>query len=120
MPAERREQAIDDCTAPEIFLPSGKWSRGTTTMALDSIGYLVLEGLMLRRVAIDGRYAVELLGECDVLRPWFDAMTGLRLPRGPSFDLDFHTIPLHGNDALVEKHYYTVNLRLIGSTRSVT
>jgi CRP/FNR family transcriptional regulator, cyclic AMP receptor protein len=70
VPVERRDQAIDDCTAPEIFLPSGRWSRGTTTMALDSIGYLVLEGLMLRRVAIDGRYAVELLGECDVLRPW--------------------------------------------------
>src|SRR5262249_39380641 len=27
-----------------------------------------------------------------VLRSWFDAMSGLQLPRGSSFDLDFHTI----------------------------
>jgi DDE family transposase len=39
------------------------------------------------------------------LRRWFDALTGLQLPRGSSFDLDFHTIPFHGEDALVEKHY---------------
>jgi hypothetical protein len=41
----------------------------------------------------------------NVLRSWFDALTGLRLPRGSAFDLDFHTIPCHGNDAPVEKHY---------------
>jgi CRP/FNR family transcriptional regulator, cyclic AMP receptor protein len=70
VPPERREQAIEECTAPEIALPSGRWSSGTTTMAPDSIGYLVLEGMMLRRVSIDGRHAVELLGECDLLRPW--------------------------------------------------
>jgi transposase-like protein len=37
-----------------------------------------------------------------MLRYWFDAMSGLHLPRGSSFDLDFHTIPFHGDDALVE------------------
>ena len=26
------------------------------------------------------------------------------LPHGVSFDLDFHTIPFHGKDALVQKH----------------
>ena len=36
---------------------------------------------------------------------WFDAVGRLGLPRGVSFDLDFHTIPFHGEDALVEKHY---------------
>ena len=38
-------------------------------------------------------------------RAWFDAMTKVGLERGVSFDLDFHTIPFHGEDALVEKHY---------------
>lgn len=28
---------------------------------------------------------------------WFDAVTTLGLPRGKSFDLDFHTIPWLGN-----------------------
>jgi len=36
---------------------------------------------------------------------WFDAMTDLQIERGDSFDCDFHTIPFHGADALLEKHY---------------
>jgi hypothetical protein len=39
------------------------------------------------------------------MRRWFDALSGAGLSRGKSFDLDFHTIPYHGDDALVEKHY---------------
>jgi hypothetical protein len=45
------------------------------------------------------------------LRRWFEAMTQLGLPRGSSFDLDFHTIPYHGDDALVEKHYVSKRSR---------
>lgn len=39
-----------------------------------------------------------------LLTLWFDAMGALGLSRGHSFDLDFHTIPFHGEDALVEQH----------------
>jgi transposase len=39
-----------------------------------------------------------------LLTLWFDAMGALGLSRGHSLDLDFHTIPFHGEDALVEKH----------------
>jgi hypothetical protein len=46
-----------------------------------------------------------------LLRSWFDTLTGLELPRGSSFDLDFHTIPYHGDDALVEKHYVSKRSR---------
>jgi hypothetical protein len=46
-----------------------------------------------------------------MLRHWFDAMSRLHLPRGSSFDLDFHTIPFHGDDALVEKHYVSKRSR---------
>jgi len=46
-----------------------------------------------------------------LMRRWFDAMSGLGLPRGDSFDLDFHTIPFHGEDALVEKHYVSKRSR---------
>jgi len=42
---------------------------------------------------------------------WFDAVSTLGLPRGESFDLDFHTIPFHGEDALLEKHYVTKRSR---------
>jgi hypothetical protein len=42
---------------------------------------------------------------------WFDAMQNLGIDRGTSFDLDFHTIPFHGEDALVEKHYVSKRSR---------
>lgn len=40
-----------------------------------------------------------------LMQAWFDAVGRLGLARGVSFDLDFHTIPFHGEDALVQKHY---------------
>jgi hypothetical protein len=46
-----------------------------------------------------------------LMRHWFDAMTRLGLEHGSSFDLDFHTIPFHGEDALVEKHYISKRSR---------
>jgi len=42
---------------------------------------------------------------------WFEAVSRLGLPRGRSFDLDFHTIPFHGEDALIEKHYVSKRSR---------
>lgn len=46
-----------------------------------------------------------------LMKLWFDAMGSLGIERGTSFDLDFHTIPFHGEDALVEKHYVTKRSR---------
>lgn len=46
-----------------------------------------------------------------LMQEWFDAMTALGLQRGTSFHLDFHTIPFHGEDALVEKHYVSKRSR---------
>ena len=46
-----------------------------------------------------------------LMRHWFDAMTGLGLKHGSTFDLDFHTIPFHGEDALLEKHYVSKRSR---------
>ncbi len=56
---------------------------------------------------IDPRAYPELMGA------WFDAMNRLGLEWGASasFDLDFHTIPFHGEDALVEKHYVSKRSR---------
>jgi hypothetical protein len=46
-----------------------------------------------------------------LMRRWFDALSALGLRRGASFDLDFHTIPFHGEDALLEKHYVSKRSR---------
>ena len=45
------------------------------------------------------------------MQHWFDAMAELGIDRGDSLDLDFHTIPYHGDDALVEKHYVSKRSR---------
>ena len=46
-----------------------------------------------------------------LMRAWFDAVGQLGIPWGTSFDLDFHTIPFHGEDALIEKHYVSKRSR---------
>jgi len=46
-----------------------------------------------------------------LMRLWFDATANLGLELGVSFDLDFHTIPFHGEDALIEKHYVSKRSR---------
>jgi hypothetical protein len=45
------------------------------------------------------------------MRQWFDAVGQLGLARGVSFDLDFHTIPYHGDDAVMQKHYVSKRSR---------
>ena len=58
-------------------------------------------------------YSCRIVPACypRLMQHWFDAMTGLGLKHGSSFDLDFHTIPFHGEDALVEKHYVSKRSR---------
>jgi transposase len=46
-----------------------------------------------------------------LMKLWFKAMETIGIDRGLSFDLDFHTIPFHGEDALVEKHYVSKRSR---------
>ena len=46
-----------------------------------------------------------------LMRGWFDTVRRLGLRWGTSFDLDFHTIPFHGEDPLVEKHYVSKRSR---------
>jgi hypothetical protein len=46
-----------------------------------------------------------------LMHRWFDSARELGLPRGESFDLDFHTIPFHGQDALLQKHYVSKRSR---------
>jgi hypothetical protein len=58
-------------------------------------------------------YSCRITPTCypELMRRWFDAVGRLGLPRGHSFDLDFHTIPFHGEDALIEKHYVSKRSR---------
>jgi CRP/FNR family transcriptional regulator, cyclic AMP receptor protein len=63
--------AIRVCTASTARLSRGVWSpRVKSARVRDGIGLLLLEGLLTRRVGVDGRFGAELLGSGDLLRPW--------------------------------------------------
>lgn len=69
IPFDRREQAIEECTAPELRIQPGRWGGRGSLGYRGGIGVLVLAGLMVRRVGIEGRSGAELIGEGDLLRP---------------------------------------------------
>jgi CRP/FNR family transcriptional regulator, cyclic AMP receptor protein len=69
IPVDRREQALEDCTAPDFWIAPGPWGGRGSLGFRGGIGVLVLRGLMIRRVGIDGRFGAEVIGEGDLLRP---------------------------------------------------
>jgi transposase len=84
------------------------------------MSYVLDEGLALfaglnaiPKRAFLTEYSCRIDPDCypTLMQLWFDAMGALGIERGASFDLDFHTIPFHGEDALVEKHYVSKRSR---------
>ncbi len=65
----RRQAAIESCTVEEVRVPVGTGISESSPLRT-GLGILVLSGLLVRRVGIDGRFGAELLGEGDLLRPW--------------------------------------------------
>lgn len=66
-PRERR-QAERAVRAPALRLEAGRWRPPEREAA--GIGYLLWDGMLLRRVLIEGGSSVELLGPGDCLLPW--------------------------------------------------
>jgi CRP/FNR family transcriptional regulator, cyclic AMP receptor protein len=88
IPPSRRQEAIENCTAEEIRIPMGDGVSETSPLS-GGLGILVLHGLLVRRVGIDGRFGAELLGEGDLLRPW-------------QWESDSATLPLQMGWSIVE------------------
>jgi CRP/FNR family transcriptional regulator, cyclic AMP receptor protein len=63
-----RKRAEETCVARTLNIKRGRWSGRPRDD--DGFGLLVLEGLLLRRVDVGGRYAAELLGTGDVVRSY--------------------------------------------------
>jgi CRP/FNR family cyclic AMP-dependent transcriptional regulator len=81
VPRAARERAISECLAPSFRLRRGNWRDERDELIHGGIGLLVLEGLLIRRVGVDGRFGSELLGEGDLLRPWQGEDAQPALPR---------------------------------------
>lgn len=69
LPASERGRLARGCVVPELRIDAGPWP-GQEVEPGGAIGMLVMDGLLIRRVGIDGRYSAELLGRGDLLRPW--------------------------------------------------
>lgn len=69
IPAKHRQQAIRECVSRAVAVPAGRWYPSKVP-AEQGIGLLVLDGLLIRRVGVRGTFGAELVGKCDVLRPW--------------------------------------------------
>jgi transposase len=85
-----------------------------------AMSYVLDEGLALfaglntiPKRAFLTEYSCRIDPRCHntLMQMWFDAMDSLNLSRSTSLDLDFHTIPFHGEDALIEKHYVSKRSR---------
>ena len=66
----QRERATVTCRVATMRIGRGRWTVPPAARLHDGIGLLLLEGLLIRRTGIDGRFGAELLGEGDILRPW--------------------------------------------------
>jgi len=86
---DARDQAFQECVAQVVELPSGAWpvdggGPPAETEMNDGIGLLILDGLVIRRMGMDGRFGAELLGRGDLLRPSQEATDALTLPLSTS------------------------------------
>lgn len=50
-----------------------RWTTGDIKPQGEGIGLLVLDGLLIRGVDVEGEFGSEVLGEGDLLRPWQEA-----------------------------------------------
>lgn len=68
--AEERAAAARALPAQVVALKKGRWRPGPEPPWEGGLGYLVVRGLVVRRVEVSQGSSVELLGRGDLLRPW--------------------------------------------------
>lgn len=70
VPHAEAEIARERTVVSYVEMPKGPVAAPALRADPFDLGFLVLEGLLLRRVEFVGRRAVEVLGPGDVIRPW--------------------------------------------------
>src|SRR5215213_5677610 len=68
---ERAGHARNVGLAGVLMLRTGSWNASEhAELARGGFGLLVVDGVLLRRVGVEGRFGAELLAQGDLLRPW--------------------------------------------------
>lgn len=87
IPADLRDRAARESLARTIHVPAGPWRATHQAPRREGVGLLVIGGLLLRRVGVDGRFGAELLGTGDLLRPWQGEDEPATLPLSTGWDV---------------------------------
>jgi CRP/FNR family transcriptional regulator, cyclic AMP receptor protein len=73
--------ATERARTQTITLPRGSWRPPEWPRSVRlGPGLLILEGMVLRRVGVEGRFGAELLAAGDLMRPWQHEDSGSSLP----------------------------------------
>jgi CRP/FNR family cyclic AMP-dependent transcriptional regulator len=79
---DRLDDAVRDCVAGTCFCRAGPWSPPDEVGDMRfGIGLLILDGLIVRRVGVAGRFGAELLGDGDLMNPFHPHDMGTSVPR---------------------------------------
>jgi CRP/FNR family transcriptional regulator, cyclic AMP receptor protein len=71
VPPEALQRARRASVAAVLSRPVGSWAGSRDSqIARGGFGLLVLDGVLVRRVGVGGRFGAELLAAGDLLRPW--------------------------------------------------
>ncbi len=85
VPAREAEVARDRCVVESLVMGKSEFSPpGARSDPLD-LGFLVLDGILLRRIDFFGRRAVEVVGQGDVVRPYRPGQEPPSLPCEPGW-----------------------------------
>ena len=116
IPPPLRAQAVEQCTARTIDLPARGGGDNAEPLIRGGIGLLILNGLLLRRVGIEGRFGAELVGEGDLLRPWQNNQDSPTLPlqTGWSVVVPARVAVLDDEFVLGLEHYPQLASSLVG------
>ncbi len=121
LPDDALEAARQQLLARTMWVEAGHWEplAGDLPPAFDDwLGMLVLDGLLVRQVEIEGLRCCELLGPGDILRPWDeDDGTGLLQSRASWRVLEpMRVALLDGNFARRSCRWPTLNAELLQRT----
>jgi hypothetical protein len=70
LPPDRLDEALASSAAAVISVERGPWAPPLPPHPEGWLGYLVLDGMLVRRVTLAGTTWAELLGPGDLLEPW--------------------------------------------------
>jgi len=68
IPPDQLGRARQASLASVLTIAAGRWPAPASPRG--GFGLLVLDGLLVREVGVEGRHAAEVLGPADLLRPW--------------------------------------------------